>query len=63
MICVVVSRGSRIFPLNLFCEESMSDDTVNGGRRRFLTSVTTTVGVAGAAVAVVPFVYSMTPAT
>ncbi|MFT5110890.1 MAG: ubiquinol-cytochrome c reductase iron-sulfur subunit [Parasphingorhabdus sp.] len=39
----------------------MSDDTVNGGRRRFLTSLTTTVGVAGAAVAVVPFVSSMTP--
>ena len=39
----------------------MSDDTVNGGRRRFLTTVTAGVGLAGAAVAVVPFVSSMTP--
>ena len=39
----------------------MSDDTVNGGRRRFLTTVTAGVGLAGTAVAVVPFVSSMTP--
>ncbi len=39
----------------------MADDQVNRERRRFLTGVTTGVGVAGAAVAVVPFVSSMSP--
>ena len=39
----------------------MADDQVNRERRKFLTGVTTGVGVAGAAVAVVPFVSSMTP--
>lgn len=39
----------------------MPDGNVNSGRRKFLTGVTTGVGAAGAAVAVVPFVASMTP--
>ena len=39
----------------------MADEQVNQERRRFLTNVTTGVGAAGAAVAVVPFVASMTP--
>lgn len=39
----------------------MADDQVNKERRKFLTGVTTGVGVAGAAVAVVPFVSSMSP--
>ena len=39
----------------------MADEKVNQERRRFLTNVTTGVGAAGAAVAVVPFVASMTP--
>ena len=39
----------------------MADDQVNRERRKFLTGVTTGVGVAGAAVAVVPFVSSMSP--
>ena len=39
----------------------MADEQVNQERRRFLTGVTTGVGAAGVAVAVVPFVASMTP--
>ncbi len=39
----------------------MTDEQVNRDRRRFLTGVTTGMGAAGAAVAVVPFVSSMTP--
>ena len=39
----------------------MGDDQGNRERRKFLTGLTTGVGVAGAAVAVVPFVSSMTP--
>ena len=39
----------------------MSDEKVNQERRRFLTGVTTGVGAAGAAVAAVPFIASMTP--
>ena len=39
----------------------MADEQVNQERRRFLTNVTTGVGAAGVAVAVVPFVASMTP--
>ena len=39
----------------------MADEQVNQERRRFLTNVTTGVGAAGAAAAVVPFVASMTP--
>ncbi len=39
----------------------MTDEQVNRERRRFLTGVTTGMGAAGAAVAVVPFVSSMTP--
>ena len=39
----------------------MADEQVNQERRRFLTGVTTGVGAAGAAVAMVPFVASMTP--
>ena len=39
----------------------MTDEKVDKDRRRFLTGVTTGVGAAGAAVAVVPFVSSMTP--
>ncbi len=39
----------------------MPDENVDRERRRFLTGVTTGVGAAGAAVAVVPFVASMTP--
>ena len=39
----------------------MADEQVNQERRRFLTNVTTGVGAAGAAVAMVPFVASMTP--
>ena len=39
----------------------MADEQVDRTRRRFLTGVTTGVGAAGAAVAMVPFVASMTP--
>lgn len=39
----------------------MADDQVNRERRKFLRGVTTGMGVAGAAAAVVPFVSSMTP--
>lgn len=39
----------------------MADEQVDKTRRRFLTGVTTGVGAAGAAVAMVPFVASMTP--
>ncbi len=39
----------------------MADEQVDKDRRRFLAGVTTGVGAAGAAVAVVPFVSSMTP--
>ncbi len=39
----------------------MADEQVNQERRRFLTGVTTGVGAAGVAIAVVPFVASMTP--
>ncbi len=39
----------------------MPDEHVDQGRRRFLTGVTTGVGAAGVAAAVVPFVESMTP--
>ena len=39
----------------------MADEQVNQERRRFLTNMTTGVGAAGVAVAVVPFVASMTP--
>lgn len=39
----------------------MSDVSQDDGRRRFLTAVTTGVGLAGCAVAVVPFVASMKP--
>ncbi len=39
----------------------MADEQVDKTRRRFLTGVTTGVGAAGAALAAVPFVASMTP--
>lgn len=39
----------------------MSDDRVDPKRRRFLTRVTTGVGVAGVAAAATPFVLSMSP--
>jgi ubiquinol-cytochrome c reductase iron-sulfur subunit len=39
----------------------MSDVSQVNGRRRFLTAVTSGVGLAGCAAAVVPFVSSMTP--
>ncbi len=39
----------------------MPDDNIDQERRRFLTGVTAGVGATGAAVAVVPFVASMTP--
>ncbi|GJL81084.1 MAG: ubiquinol-cytochrome c reductase iron-sulfur subunit [marine bacterium B5-7] len=39
----------------------MSDIGQNNGRRRFLTTVTTGVGLTGVAVALVPFVSSMMP--
>ncbi len=39
----------------------MAEKVVDQERRRFLTGLTTGVGAAGAAVAVVPFVASMTP--
>ena len=39
----------------------MAEGSVDKSRRRFLTGVTTGVGVAGTAVAMVPFVASMTP--
>ncbi len=39
----------------------MADETVDKTRRKFLTGVTTGVGAAGAALAAVPFVASMTP--
>ncbi len=39
----------------------MADEQVDKTRRKFLTGVTTGVGAAGAALAAVPFVASMTP--
>jgi len=39
----------------------MADDTVNPGRRRFLTTTTAVVGAVGAAFAAVPFVKSWQP--
>ena len=39
----------------------MIDDRVDKGRRRFLTAVTSGVGVAGGVFAATPFVLSMTP--
>ena len=39
----------------------MADEQLNKERRRFLTGVTTSLGVAGSAVAIVPFVSSMSP--
>ena len=39
----------------------MADEQVDRDRRQFLTGLTTGVGAAGAAVAIVPFVASMTP--
>ena len=39
----------------------MADERVDRDRRQFLTGLTTGVGAAGAAVAIVPFVASMTP--
>ncbi len=39
----------------------MSDDGVDGGRRRFLTATATVVGGAGVAAAAVPFISTMTP--
>ena len=39
----------------------MADEQIDRERRRFLTGVTTGVGAAGAAVAVVPFIASMMP--
>ncbi|MDJ0958282.1 MAG: ubiquinol-cytochrome c reductase iron-sulfur subunit [Arenicellales bacterium] len=39
----------------------MIDDRVDKGRRRFLTAVTSGVGVVGGAFAATPFVLSMTP--
>ena len=39
----------------------MSEDNANSIRRRFLTEVTTGVGLAGATMAAIPFVMSFTP--
>ncbi len=39
----------------------MADDRIDKGRRRFLTQVSTGMGLAGGAVAAAPFVLSMTP--
>ncbi len=39
----------------------MADDRIDKGRRRFLTAVTSGVGLVGGALAATPFVLSMTP--
>ena len=39
----------------------MADDSVNPGRRRFLTTTTVVVGAVGAVFAAVPFVKSWQP--
>lgn len=39
----------------------MADDRIDKGRRRFLTQVSTGMGLAGGVVAAAPFVLSMTP--